>query len=233
MSARQRCRVISNRTSITFRNLFFPVDVEEWIEVLAGLGFQPVARIPPPQSPGVKIEAVGEIATREGVVADINPDKKVFGLTARSGIKEMLVLLDEIQDALSRNLVFDSQKNARYYEAVGNYHIISNKSAIQRMAEIAKGSTVIESISKICGRDLSMFMLRAGSGQNGPDDEEWFEVQMAPRRERVDRVYQISLIFRSPDRGKFSETVQRLEEMATNMAAVLDGIKQQKIHSLR
>jgi hypothetical protein len=185
-----------------------PIDTIEFIDLLVKAGY---IRIAPPTPSGtqrgVRFSFTGPIARKGDVIIDVSDERGIIGVA--SPLSDLTIKsFEEILQLIRSNLKFDPESIASFYEFIGQCEVESPYSPVEKIGHISEKNSIIDEISKVIGRDTSLFTLRLVPKGEIPNQVEWFDVTIEPHLIHARSVYTISAVYRSKNKSlvqKFAE----------------------------
>lgn len=208
MSEKQRIfKNVSMRFSIRMTSVLPPMDTLEFIDLLVKAGYIRIAPTPPGTQRGVRFAFTGPIARRGDVIIDVNDERGIIGVA--SPLPDLTIKsFEEVIQLIKSNLKVDPESMASFYEFIGHCEVESPHSPVEKIGHISEKISIIEEISKVIGRDTSLFTLRLAPKGEMPNQVEWFDITIEPHLIHARSVYTVSAVYRSQNKSlvqKFAE----------------------------
>jgi len=204
---------------INLDRVLFPISFTEIVSSLEKNGFEINKEIPYPRPVGRPIGS-GSFGRKGKLVFSVDAGGKSIVISGNS-IEESLEELDTFVTTIKTDYSFDLDEYPKYYHFTGKYKYHTNKNAysiINRFYSNHKN----EEISKILDKPLNTFAFKLGSADLVPNDENWFDIQIAPDIERNDG-YMIDTVYRNEEKEIYRTFLTHIEENIVKIIQVLEG----------
>lgn len=230
MSSNQVLRVLSARISFRLKRILFPIDIRELIGILPSLGYtvlpQVLQALPGPGMIEIThMTASGPIARKGNLIVDINSDKGFIGVGSSSapGIKISIADIEsafnEIERAVCDNFDINQNTDIWFYEMLAKFdcevknNILKNKFT---------NKTLLTRLGNIIGKEVTLYGIRLVPSGAVPNQEEWFDITIQPHIYRPNKIYQISVIYRSPDRN---DVLTKFKNLETTLSKIIEELQ--------
>lgn len=192
----------SIQLSIRFKNVLFPFNQIVFLGAIEKIGFVPIQKIPPPPAQrGVRFAIGGEVAVKGNIYLSMVDEKQVLSLRGVDP-NALAVELNNIENLILEEFAFDSEKNAFFYEFLGNLTYKASDDPINSFKNISEKFAFLEKLARISGRKLGLFGLRLVDPSAIPNQIDWYEFNIEPDLNHSRQWYSINTVFRN---GKKSE----------------------------
>ncbi len=220
-SKRRDFKNVSIRFSIRMNYVLPPFDAIELIDTLVKGGYTPT--IPPQPRPprGVRLGFAGPIARKGETTIDTNDERGILGATSPSPALAVQSL-NELLQLIKSNLGIDLDKTVTFYEMIGHMDIDTDQNPLEKIGQIHKENTSLKEFSEILGKDVSVFSLRLIPRNEIPNQTEWLDITIEPDIIKTTSTYNVSAVYRSPDKSKVQKFT---EEFMTKVSTMIDVIE--------
>jgi hypothetical protein len=219
-------QVVQFRFASRLNFVVFPVDPADLSAQLAAVGYQTSVQQQPvsPVIPRLRLRigAVGEIARKDNLAIDMDPDKQILGASGND-ISKVVSAYDEVHRMIEEKMGFPLSKFASFYEAIGNFEVVTGNNPLAKIAEAATMREMAKSIGAVLGFDVSPFTVRVSSRGAVPNQTEWFEITVEPLIPKSDTTYFVSVVFRSVGRDKVLSIANSVAEKVRDVIATIES----------
>lgn len=204
----------------------FPVDPADLSAQLAAAGYQTSGQqqpVPPVTSRlRLRIGVVGEIARKDNLTIDMDPDKQILGASGNDILK-VTSAYDEVHRIIEEKMGLPLSKFASFYEAIGNFEVVTGNNPLMKIAGASTMQEMAKSIGAVLGTDVSPFTVRVSSRGAVPNQTEWFEITMEPLIPKSDTTYFVSVVFRSAERDKVVSIAKSVSGKVKDVIAMIES----------
>ncbi|RLI81830.1 hypothetical protein DRP04_05230 [Archaeoglobales archaeon] len=207
------------RASSRYANVTRVFDLHEILELLFGMGYEPLGGIPP-RVFGYRAGASGQIARKGGVVVDINTDSRIIGVFGLD-IAQTMSEFKAIEDGIRKQLMIDLKNY--FYEILAEFEVFSGNNPIEAFSNLGDTIEGLEEISCAPDTELSLYGVKLCWKGKIPDSPEWAEVRIEPLSSKADKTYYVSVIYRHVDWSKLSLFAENIIEFVKGLIEYIEG----------
>lgn len=205
--------------SLCFEFVLFPINSIELMDVLSSRDYRIISPPPPRISPPARLEFIGNLAQKGGCVIDINPDKQILGVKGVD-FEEIEQIYEELKEIIQNEIGSNFEQKVRFYELIGEYSVESDKRAIDSIANLFAQNDFLSQCSSVLDNELSIFTVRLAPKGQIPNQEEWFDINIAPHILKPS-LFVISVVFRSKDESKVLTFARHSESKLLELIRVI------------
>lgn len=209
------------RLSIRFQNVVFPVDLRTLIGVLQGVGYQPLAQLPPVGLAMLgTVGASGPIAARGTTVVDLNSEREFIGVqdpvveTAVGGFSELVSLL-------SRTDLFGTELKPWFVELQAQFSLFAGTATKSRISKTLSNRRFAPAWSKVLGAPVADYQVRVSPRDVSVDSPDFFDVIIEPSLQQTPNGFKIVIIFRHTNSDRVVKFAQALEKNVRQLLLAL------------
>lgn len=188
------------RLSVRYLSVLFPFNQSILLSVLPRIGFVTPQNVPLPPS-RTRLAATGQIATKGDVRLSIQDEKFVLGVSAPD-VEAAVRELGSVEDLLTKELGFDSEGHAHFYEVIADMVVAADCSPIEVLPSCFSGVKLFGDLSQILGQAVSNFTLRLVPPSGSPTERNWFDITIEPDLTNPTHWYSVNTVYRQQERQK-------------------------------
>lgn len=212
--------------SVRLKAIFFPLDLGDLIPIFKEIGFsvrqELIGKIP--DAPiGAKIVAGGNIAEKliDRLTFRMDPDRGIITIVGQ----EVNIVIDNfsnfekhVKDKLNLSL----EKDALFYEFVGEGSANTGSDPTKVVAKLYEESKLLPKISEIVGFPAANFGIRIVEQKQYVNETKWFEYKIEPLIIKPNTSYQISVVYRHPERAEVEQAAISLKKTIEKLISAME-----------
>lgn len=164
----------------------------------------------------------GPIAKKGNLIIDVNSDKGVIGVGGPS-IPDAELAFNEIEKAVCDNFNVNPSVDVRFYEVLARLDYEEEGNNVLKNMKKIGNKALLTRLGDIIGKEPILYGIRLVPEGMVPNQEEWFDIIVQPHIYKPNRVYQISITYRSVDRNNVFTTFRNLENITSRIIKELQA----------
>ena len=209
---------------VRWRTIHFPVHQWKLLRILPENGYlMAEGMLDTRPAFGSSAEITGAVGHKGTVALILDANKPSMQLDGVD-IPVLLDEFDELEALLSKELGFESNEMARFYEIDAQVLVWSKASPIETFRKHSSHWPILEKAQEVVGsRPLAPYSLKLVSSDSMPGAEDWFELTLEPAARSPETAYLGVLTFRAAERNVIWETAARVQEVFTDIAELVEA----------
>jgi hypothetical protein len=205
--------------AIVTNDVFFPIDIRDFREVLAKNGYQiePLTKSLPPRP--AHFQASGYFARKNEFVVNIETINNQLGLEGSSS-ERIVEAFNELIDIVEKQIQVNLKSNVKFYESIGSYGIQATESAIKQFGLLTNMIIFNQKIENILSIPTQLFGLKFCPKNAMPNQIEWFNIDVYPDVLQPNK-FACNVVFRSKEKDKVDKWVSQDKELIKNIIEVM------------
>jgi hypothetical protein len=209
------------RLALVLETLFFPLTYPDLINSLRKRGFQ--IEGPLPSISGARAYLGGRLATKDGCMVDIDPDRKILANDG-SNFEDVMKIHQELIVMAAEDFKVDLDKETDYLEMIASVTVRSGKSPLKEIQDFFKGLKGMEKFSEILGKDVTLYNLRITPKEALPGGKSWLDITIEPRVTMPESVYFVNVVYRNKDRSDVLRFSSEINMRILRLIQSIEGI---------
>ena len=223
MPTDKTCSVpLAYRMSIRFNYIIFPLDLSRLIGALQGIGFTPLAPIPPiPASIFGRSLGSGLIAGNGNCLVDVNSDRQFIGVQD-SDLDKTLERFNEMSSLLASPDLLGNHMKTWFIEFQARLQYWPKANGLGIFKQISSEIPLLEAWSHILPSPPALFHIRVNPIEQPIDSPDYYEIIFEPNLACPQECYEILIVFRNPDRTKVEGFARDIKKTSDKLASALE-----------
>ncbi len=208
------------RIAVRYSYIMFPLDIRDLMAKCMQFNYEPLIQLPPPaplEPLGRKISLKGPILGKGDSFIDVNYEKQVLGVSARSPLSS-LQAFGEVVGNMSDTL---DETKVVLYEFQTHYKARSQKKCSEYLSKQGETMPLRSKVKKIFGFDVITNSIKLTSNEGDSDTSNYFEISIQPAISSEGDVLEIQAVYRVPDRKEFEHYVSLFDTDLHSLIAQL------------
>ncbi|MFH0896838.1 MAG: hypothetical protein V1850_02160 [Candidatus Bathyarchaeota archaeon] len=203
---------------LLIQNNFLPIDLRDFLNVLAKNGYQltTIRNLP---SPPNRIAFSGEMARKQETIVITDSETGEIGVVSRS-LEEARTSFGELIKLIKEEIGVDLTENVKNYQINVHYRLKTGNMPYKEIPKI-ENKEFINKFNEIIGQNLSSFSIRLAKKDSSAKKDNWVDIAIEPDVVYED-YYHIGVVYKNPSKDKTETFVKNLE---TNLMKLIELIE--------
>lgn len=215
-------RLVYHRVHIglKYATLRFPLDPRELAQFLPEKGWIiPSAIVELPL--GGALRGEGLLARKASSQVTWNADAQVIAVAGRNP-ENVAEDFEQVEAVIEHDIGYDSAAHALFYELVAEALVRTKTEPINSVRALGEKMGLLSLFEKAIHSDVSLFGLRLAPSKGGPEDSEWYEVNVSPLVFHPRKHLSVQVVWRSKERADVMTATKQLSDLIARITATLE-----------
>jgi len=179
--------------------------------------------LPPPPNPNVfidELDAAGPIAKKGNTTIDFDSVSQVVGVNGLDAI-EVINTFSELWDIVKETLEPNIDKRVNFYEYISKHTVDNDQNPLEILGKKKYENGLSDTISEILQEKSSNYSIHICSPDIPVDNPNWYDIQIRPHGRRPEKLFEISTVYRKPEKDKVEKFVKNREDRIRDIFKIL------------
>ncbi len=215
---------VKYRLALVLNTLFFPFTFPDVFEAFKGRDFtlgggSPSSRVP--VALGAQLYISGTIASKDGVIVDIDHDRRIVGAEGDDSDK-LLKIFDEVLNVVQKDFHVDLDKKLDYVELSAAFLAKTEGVASENIEQFFAKTRRLEELKKSLGFEPAIRQFTLSQRGKPAETKDYVEFNVAPRLTSSDTYY-IQAVFRHPHVPEVIGFTKTINEKVTFLIEAMEA----------
>lgn len=215
---------IKYRLALVLNSLFFPLTFPDVFTTFKARDFSLIgggsaSRVP--VGLGAQLYIAGPVASKDGVIVDLEHDRKIIGLEGED-LDKLLNVFEIVSNVVEKDFSVDLESKLDYVELSAAFLAKTDGSASEKIEEFFVKTRRLEELKSVIGFEPAIRQFTLSERGKPAEAKDYVEFNVSPRLTSPDSYY-IQAVFRNSNVGKVMRFTKTINETVTSLLEAVEA----------